>query len=358
MWLWLAAGGLVQGLYLGACAAAIIACSVISRQRPELCLGKPLLAGPEQYCSARANGQSSTDSASSSGSKLRLLTHNVWAHYFATPMKQPHAGVAFPVMRGVGYEARLKALAAHIGTDGCDVVCVQELFLLRLGPFVFAANFRLFARLLAAEGYVHHTDPTTSLPLLFGQNYGVAIFSKLPLQNEHSETYTHSAEKLLNAKGFVCASVLLETVEVVLVSVHTDARNWASKEKQLEQVKNRILCTRKQSSSKQIECVAVGDFNVCLQTEGNGGFDDGSQYTSLIGKMESNNMQDAWTAKDSEPTEGEASLDHIFFDSTAWKLNSKQIVKYKDGSGESVSDHLGLMVHLELCVRDREETRR
>ena len=52
--------------------------------------------------------------------RLHLLTHNVWAHYFSTPTKQPDEGAAYPVMQGVLYEDRLRALANGVAKHAYD----------------------------------------------------------------------------------------------------------------------------------------------------------------------------------------------------------------------------------------------
>jgi endonuclease/exonuclease/phosphatase family metal-dependent hydrolase len=254
------------------------------------------------------------------------------------------------------YNARLSILAARIAEEKYDVVCVQELFLLRVGPFVYTFNFRLFAKHMAIAGYIYHTDPTESLPSHFGQNSGVCIFSKRPLSSMEAEVYHASDEKVLSSKGFVCASVIVELpsrspVEVSVFSVHTDARHWPSKILQLEQIKTKIASvkTSSQRAKKSVEFVIAGDFNVCPQRVGEGGYDDGRQYKSMTQQMKAAaDLEDAWKEEESLPTEGEASLDHIFIEPTKWKVVNKGRAEYKGPCGKSVSDHLGLSIDLEV----------
>ena len=68
-------------------------------------------------------------------------------------------------------------LAQHILREQFDVVLVQEVFLLRLGPFILSGNFERFARALAKGGLIYHSNPLHTLPQYLGQNSGCAIFS-------------------------------------------------------------------------------------------------------------------------------------------------------------------------------------
>jgi endonuclease/exonuclease/phosphatase family metal-dependent hydrolase len=279
--------------------------------------------------------------------RLRVYTQNVWAHHFATPLGCNNEGAAAPVMPGLPYEARLRALATCISQADYDIICIQELFVLRIWPFVFASNFLLFSGLLRELGYSFCTDPSESLPF-YGQNSGVVIFSKYPLSNMKSEVYKHSAEPL-NKKGFVCASVALSdpAVNVYIFSIHTDAKNWDAKRKQIEQIKNSILAIKEDkncNSGNLVDFILAGDFNVCSQTIGCGGFDDGTQYATLVSKMdEAAALKDAWNVNECVATEGDATLDHLFYDPVSWEVLEKEVVRYKEkGTGNSVSDHLGL----------------
>ena len=61
-------------------------------------------------------------------------------------------------------------------------------------------------------------------------------------------------------------------------------------------------------------------------------------------------LTDAWAPEESEPTEGGATLDHIFLRSAGWRLvGPKRVVRVEDESGRSISDHYGLALTLEVC---------
>ena len=272
---------------------------------------------------------------------LRLLTQNVWCHYPMSFVK----GCAH-AMPGWDCAGRLRRLAAHVAAAGCDVVCVQELFLLRLWPLADnSCNFDLFAGLMAAAGLEHHTDPRGSLrpDRWLGQNSGVAIFSRHPLEACEAVDFEATAEAA-NTKGFVVADVRVRCRTVRLVSAHCDARDWPAKAAQIAQ-----LALHLASRQAEVPCDAVlvcGDFNVCPQTRDAGGYDDGQQYLHLTAKLGRLDLQDLWAPAESEPTEGRATLDHIFLNAAAWEVGSKRVARVQSEAGLAVSDHHGLEVEL------------
>ena len=84
------------------------------------------------------------------------------------------------------------------------------------------------------------------------------------------------------------------------------------------------------SRQAEVPCDAVlvcGDFNVCPQTRDAGGYDDGQQYLHLTAKLGRLDLQDLWAPAESEPTEGRATLDHIFLNAAAWEVGSKRVAR-------------------------------
>ena len=78
-------------------------------------------------------------SADEGGKALRILSHNVWCHIF----QQWYAPSA---------SKRLDCLVKAIETGGYDIVMLQELFLLRLGPFANTHSFEKFTHSMLAAG--------------------------------------------------------------------------------------------------------------------------------------------------------------------------------------------------------------
>ena len=75
------------------------------------------------------------------------------------------------------------------------------------------------------------------------------------------------------------------------------------------------LCDRLVSMHQQqpeVPSVVAGDFNVCPQVLGRGGYDDGGQYHHLATNVGRVGLRDLYSAQESEATQEEATLDHIF----------------------------------------------
>ena len=75
---------------------------------------------------------------------------------------------------------------------------------------------------------------------------------------------------------------------VRFVSAHMDARDWGCKQQQITQVVDHLLARAEadvagsgEEPAAAVELVVCGDMNVCPQKEGEGGHDDGTQYTVL-----------------------------------------------------------------------------
>ena len=342
--------------------------------------------------------------------RLRVLTYNVWCHYPMSFLKQPSR-----VMWGFQCQARLALLAQHIVEAQYDVVCLQELFLLRVGPWGAAmrANWDFVVARLAIGGYRWCNEPRDSGGAsgggggggggrwaAAGQNSGCAVFSRHELLRCESVGFARTSEGF-NAKGFVIADFRLPLAVasgvggqgqgqgrgqgqlVRVVCTHLDARDWGSKRAQIEQLAAHLLhrsplsplsrcaAAGKEESGEvqegggeeeQVEqeaavLVVCGDFNVCPQVLGEGGYDDGAQYEFLVGVLGAAplGLADAWTPAESEPTEDEATLDHVFLNKSACKVVGKSVVRITNEENYAISDHLGLAVEIDI-VHDARST--
>eukprot|EP00040_Diaphanoeca_grandis_P032421 m.196467 g.196467 ORF g.196467 m.196467 type:complete len:318 (-) comp32620_c10_seq1:76-1029(-) len=289
---------------------------------------------------------------------FRVLTQNVWCHYpmtFVSPCS--HAMAGYPC------QSRLELLAAHIIAENYDVVCLQELFVWRVWPMSDqSANFDFMVRRLGSAGYVHHTNPLESLceNRWIGQNSGVVIFSRHPLERAESIRFLHTSENH-NTKGFVVADVRFpvhtsgasvsnnrgdaQTDRIVrLVSAHLDARTWSTKQTQVTQIANHLKKKQETTDTALVELVVCGDLNICPEPI----FDDGTYYAHLTSTFGSKGLGlfSAWTPPNNEATHADGTLDHIFFRKNAWELEHKSVVRVVDTVGKSVSNHFGLEVHL------------
>lgn len=310
------------------------------------------------------------------GGSIRILTQNVWCHYpmsFVKPWTN--------AMAGYRCESRLDLLATHIEQQKYDVVCLQELFVWRVWPLQDKRfNFDFMVKRLSKSGYVHYTNPFESMfdNRWIGQNSGVIIFSRIPIDNVESVVFNQSAEKM-NTKGFVVVDVTLPSngltkmnssntdnhhhpKTVRIVSAHLDAMDITANKAQLSQIANHLQQKqskdRSPSSSSSVELIICGDLNVCPQTRAEGGFDNGEQYAHLISKFGKSKdglgLTSAWPVVNSsnekqkvEPTMKAWTLDHIFFREAAWNLISKSIVRVANEHDQTMSDHLGLEITIQ-----------
>ena len=181
--------------------------------------------------------QSGSDATAQSPTRgrLRILSQNCW--------NMQYPGTERKGNRGRQAEKRFDALADHAENGGYDVLILQELFVLRAGPFVYGHDVGYLRQRLVKSGFVYHTNIAYNLPRVVGQSAGVAVFSKVPIArtsvdmtNARDDTYftfaTSSFRQFFNRKGFVHVRLLLSTddssmtssLDVVhIVNVHLDA---------------------------------------------------------------------------------------------------------------------------------------
>ena len=332
------------------------------------------------------------------GISLRVATQNVWCHYLATPTRQmferrrsgERSGVADDRINGLRYWKRLDLLARHLASVA-DVVVVQELFMLRLGPIVISHNVRRFVALMEDLGFPYQSDPNATLLSWAGQNCGVMIFSRFPMVACHAEAFRRTDE-IPSSKGFVDVVIEIPAINsgetgmrVRVLGTHFDARSWPAKLSQLWQVADRLSAERLEftrSECRPWEVAAVGrhtptivcgDFNICPQLAGAGGYDDGTAFSTLRGALLAAGLVHAWSASPSrgdasdaadvgaEPTaddeafpltEGRATLDHVWISQPSGnglRLIARDVVAVFESPGHLLaSDHLGLVVTVSI----------
>lgn len=130
--------------------------------------------------------------------ELRVLSQNMWNVQWPGTLLKGNSG-RYPM-------ERFDALVAAAVEGDYDVLALQELFVLRVGPFVFGEEVLYLQRRLVEVGYVYHTDIAYNLPGVFGQSAGVAVFSRLPIPNDGVRYFSFadsSWKEMPNHKGFV-----------------------------------------------------------------------------------------------------------------------------------------------------------
>lgn len=274
------------------------------------------------------------------GGVLRILSHNVWAHY-----------LVFAPAR----TRRLDALATRVGECGAAVVAVQELFLLRCFGLVLARHFNRFAEQMAAHGLRYHTDPLASLPRAFGQNSGLVIFSRYPLADEAASAFV-SAEAV-NSKGVVSARVVADGRSLAVVNCHLDAprRPLPTRQGQLAHVA-RVAAERRAAGSAVVAC---GDWNSCPYSMDDGTFEllqsamerarlpvnaGGPPFKATLRAAKPVSWRTTRGAGGTGPVRA---LDHLFASNDVTVVGH-ELVDWRDDGGLGVSDHLGVLVDVQL----------
>mmetsp|Transcript_4773 Transcript_4773/g.13231 ORF Transcript_4773/g.13231 Transcript_4773/m.13231 type:complete len:426 (+) Transcript_4773:28-1305(+) len=252
---------------------------------------------------------------------VRLLSVNVWCHFFAAiawilGFKRPKG-----TMPMVPFERRLDAVADAVETNAVDVVAAQELFLLRVGPFVFDGPYVRFRERMTSAGLVHATDPYASLPRFFGQNSGLAVFSAFPLQRERTEPFASSAETF-NSKGSVQVDLDLGGgTNLRVVNTHLDAKNKRAQAAEVRELGSRLSGSiGPPGGPGGSTLVLAGDFNISPVPWGQDG--PGPAWSRLCRELEASagsthRLDNAWGAVDDPDAfppslKGGKMVDHIW----------------------------------------------
>jgi hypothetical protein len=233
-----------------------------------------------QALEAAVESPQALEAAAESALHVRVLSVNVWCHYFAAlgGLARFRARGPAQLMPQVPFGPRLDAIAELVASSGVDIVAVQELFLLRVGPFVLDAAWVRFAGRMRALGLCYYTEPRETLPCLFGQSSGLGVFSRWPLEAQSTTRFEQSRE-WANRKGLLNAVVRLPSnggaangaaapgLTLSLVNCHVDKRPSAAKLAQFAQLgaaAHAVLDA--QPAPKAL--VICGDFNATPFTPG------------------------------------------------------------------------------------------
>jgi len=303
----------------------------------------PLLTGVTAPAAAAAAGAAPTT--------LKVLSHNVWGHY---------------VVGGMDVSGRLKALAESVARERYDVVLLQELFLMSLGPLPLMGYYVQFAADMEAAGLVYMTDPRTAARRWM-QNHGLvrcvgvcvarqlqapsffvyphsltppsqAVFSRYPIVEATLRSFPRSAEPL-NAKGVAVVTVEVAGEVFHLGDFHPDSRNRASRAAQVAFVGTTVRdhLAKVRSAGPPTNLLVAGDTNVCAK--------HAAEYAHMSEVMAGVGAPIDLFPGDDDSTmpDEDLWLDHMYVTPTLRdRLLSKRLVRFKTPSGAPVSDHLGL----------------
>eukprot|EP01091_Cochliopodium_minus_P003185 TRINITY_DN13022_c0_g1_i1.p1 TRINITY_DN13022_c0_g1~~TRINITY_DN13022_c0_g1_i1.p1 ORF type:complete len:333 (-),score=82.95 TRINITY_DN13022_c0_g1_i1:22-1020(-) len=174
--------------------------------------------------------------------KLNILTQNIWAHYLVLAPER---------------KLRLKQFIEHLSmnSEKYDVVCLQELFILKIGPLVLMDEAEYFIKEMSKLGYIYYTSPLKSISKKFNlkvQNSGLISFSKYPIVEHEFHNFEDTVEPI-NNKGFEKFKVKVGNKTVNFTNAHLDGKG-SMRMSQVDQISRKM--------KKEDLFVAVGDWNI------------------------------------------------------------------------------------------------
>ena len=284
--------------------------------------------------------------ANRAATTVKICTHNLWCHYPMSfvPWKQcPTAIYSFY------FQERMTEFVRYIQANEYDVVCVQEVFMMKMFHIpaeLGISNLQYLSNLMKVNGFKYWTDGShdcknTIIQTCFHQNSGLCVFSKYKLCNIKHISFTQTGEAI-NNKGFISCEIHFpgESDTIRFINTHFDSRDLRSKKCQIEQIVHHI----EEHPIENSTTIICGDLNICPQRI----YDNGEQYSFLKKQMNAIGLQDLWNETESIPTENSGgSLDHIFLDKKeSWFVEEKLILSIRNRDQLNISDHLGISVTL------------
>lgn len=250
-------------------------------------------------------------------SLVKVLSLNVYSHYLVSA---PNRG------------ERLKCIADIIIEKDFDIICIQELFLLKIGFTTVSKHLDIFSQTLKEAGY-NHTIPTESLPRFLGQNCGLLIFSKFPILSSHSEIFDYSSlTEYPNNKGFISIDIEINNKPIVVCTTHLDAHSPQSRLPQLEQIFNYL----KKRKDENNQILLMGDLNIPTNS---------SEYLHLEDTCKQLGLRDVVHIEKTHIYG--ATLDHLFI-SNDFSLNKKAASFWESPTIGMLSDHAAMEFSLQL----------
>lgn len=265
---------------------------------------------------------------------LKILSHNIWCVF---------------IKGGSNRKQRLQILIANIKKDDPQIICLQEMHLFGIGPFLVCGDFLFLSKELTSIGYEYYTNPKRSTPL-FGNNSGLMIFSKFPILEYHTNIFQH--RRFGRFKGFIDARIALSSEmndEIFVINTHLEHKNRNMQLQQMKEISDH-------SSYAWLKCRAngrcaliCGDFNVCSNYSNGNAYDELESYMLKGLGMVVDLYSDVWSTK---RVSKKQALDHMFINH---QLNvyfhECKLVDYRNDDREVVcSDHYGLLTTFKVPI--------
>ena len=185
----------------------------------------------------------------SKSKQIKILSQNIWCVFF----------------RGGGPERnkRLKILIDNVAKDNPDIICLQEMHLIGLGPLLLCGDYLFVKENLIKLGYIHHSDPKESTPF-FGSSSGCVIFSKYPIITSSSNIFKN--RRIFRCKGWIYTHISISNnIDFKIVNTHLETFDFDMRFEQMKEITNdideNVINRHKNDTQSFILC--LGDFNVC-----------------------------------------------------------------------------------------------
>lgn len=268
-------------------------------------------------------------------STVRLLTVNAWLTQTSSTGDQKRE--------------RLQLLLENFSSF--DVVAVQELPVLALGPYLSATSALQAASFVKRNKLPCHTSFLKTIPLFgwLGQTSGVEIFSRYPIAFErHGIFSAWNWNEVMNNKGWVIADVVVKngcTVRVVTTQLDAGS-GQAVRLAQIEELV-KALTDPDLPGGLSTPTVLLGDIDLCSKHA-----PDCWEYDAILKRLSLVGFVEVFPGK--VGTWKEWPMDHVLMSKLALdlgliKLTTKHLRRFRGGPTDmEASDHLALDVSIEV----------
>lgn len=256
---------------------------------------------------------------------LRLVTYNLWCDFL-----KPHTILSL--------EERIECLAE--GINDFDIVLIQEAYVLNAGVAVITKCATLMVAAMTKRGFRYRTSIADFTAPYVGQSGGIVIFSRIPLVKTTSRSYlNYSILQVTDYRGFVVGEFSVNSQRLYVVNTHLDPHGVNARLSQA-----RELAAALQEFNSDSHFIVAGDFNIDNHHPTTSEKSD--EYQQLLKIMRQVGLQSVFPER-METNQDGGNYDAIFISSKV-SVVRKEIIKLETRKNESVSDHFGLTIELEL----------
>mmetsp|Transcript_87694 Transcript_87694/g.183336 ORF Transcript_87694/g.183336 Transcript_87694/m.183336 type:complete len:323 (-) Transcript_87694:34-1002(-) len=287
---------------------------------------------------AASPASSSTSSTELGRNRARILCQNVWNSFFAG---------------GPERRQRLEYLREVVDHHNVDILVVQEMFSMGVGPLADQHEEKEFSMWMEDAGLRFRSNGSF-LPS-FGQNSGLAIYSRFPITQDAHHTFKN--RRTFSAKGWQEVTVQLgDARQMTLLNTHLEHSHkpeWGQvRRTQWEEVAERAAV---HSQNGENLVAVMGDFNIGERAHWQLLSTGETEYAALNSTLTKLGcFKDLFPASKlrvetmwPEPEKPPFSPDHVFVTQPLEALVVKaEVVDSCGKAGHPVSDHRGLLVEI------------